>query len=260
LDKNKKKRQFVITFEPIHPNTLTVEADASGRVKHLIQAFINELQLRLEFSTEGFFERAQILSIRTGQELTIETPLNDVLDTDLKIIVHKQVLRESYSPNCTNQSSFELADCIRDFVALEIPETLWFCKSKCQRATHAAKQMNLSIIPPVLIVQLRRFINENGRRRKLQTFINFPMNELNLSEFVVDQQTTPLYDLIAVVNHIGTTLDRGHYTTYARQLTNPTAWYSFNDEHVSRIEENDVVSQDAYLLVYIKREREETTF
>jgi ubiquitin C-terminal hydrolase len=255
LDKNRKKRQFVISFEPIYPNILTVETGASGCVKHLIRAFIKELQLRHKLSTEGFFERIQILSTHTGQELPFETPLNDIFDTDLKIILHKEVLRESHSSNCTNQSSFELSNCIRDFVALEIPETLWFCKSECQRATHAAKRMNLSILPPVLIVQLRRFINENGHRRKLHTFVNFPMNDLNLSEFVVDQQTTPLYDLIAVVNHIGTTIDRGHYTTYARQLTNSTAWYSFNDEHVSRIEENDVVSQDAYLLVYVKHEK-----
>ena len=259
LAKNNKRRQFIIAFEPIHPETLKVETGASGRVKHLVQAFLNELQLRYKFSTEGLFERLQVLSARTGQELTTEMLLNDILDTDLNMIKHEQVLRESYSLDRTDQDSIELMDCIRDFVALEMPETLWFCKSECQRATHAAKQMKLSIIPPVLIVQLRRFITENERRKKLHRFINFPLNGLDLTEFVIDEQSPPLYDLIAVVNHIGATVDRGHYTTYVRQLMNSSTWYCFNDEDVSSIEERDIISQNAYLLIYAKRKWEQSS-
>ena len=254
LGENRKKRQFLITFESAQLITLFIEIDAGGSVKNLIQAFISELQLQHDYSTEGLFERVRLISPRTGQELSIDALLNDILDSDLKVIDQKQVLRESQFYNNVEQSSLQLIDCIRDFVALEMPETLWFCKNKCQRATHVAKQMKLSILPPILIVQLRRFINENGRKRKLQTFIDFPINELDLNQFVDNQESSTLYDLVAVVNHIGTNINRGHYTAYARQLTNPTVWYNFNDEHVSPMEESDIVSQDAYLLVYVKRE------
>jgi len=57
------------------------------------------------------------------------------------------------------------------------------------------------------------------------------------------------YDLYAVCNHHGDDLQGGHYTATCR---NPTdgQWYSFDDIHTSKVEENEVVSQDAYILFY----------
>ena len=58
-----------------------------------------------------------------------------------------------------------------------------------------------------------------------------------------------VYDLYAVCNHHGDDLQGGHYTATCR---NPTdgQWYSFDDIHTSKVEENEVVSQDAYILFY----------
>ena len=58
-----------------------------------------------------------------------------------------------------------------------------------------------------------------------------------------------VYDLYAVCNHHGDDLQGGHYTATCR---NPTdgQWYSFDDMHTSKVEENDVVGQDAYILFY----------
>ena len=61
-----------------------------------------------------------------------------------------------------------------------------------------------------------------------------------------------VYDLYAVCNHHGDDLQGGHYTATCR---NPTdgQWYSFDDVHTSKVEEPDVVSQDAYILFYQKQ-------
>ena len=62
-----------------------------------------------------------------------------------------------------------------------------------------------------------------------------------------------LYDLYAVCNHHGTDLQGGHYTATCR---NPTdgKWYAFDDVHTRSITkpEDEVVSEDAYILFYQK--------
>lgn len=68
-------------------------------------------------------------------------------------------------------------------------------------------------VPPVLIINLKRF---RGHSNKQDTFVNFPINGLDMSEFVVSQDSgqKPEYDLFAVSNHYGT-LQAGHYTAIA---------------------------------------------
>ena len=62
------------------------------------------------------------------------------------------------------------------------------------------------------------------------------------------------YDLYAVCNHHGNDLQGGHYTATCR---NPTdgKWYAFDDVHTRTITkpEDEVVSEDAYILFYQKR-------
>jgi ubiquitin carboxyl-terminal hydrolase 31 len=60
------------------------------------------------------------------------------------------------------------------------------------------------------------------------------------------------YDLYAVCNHHGDDLQGGHYTATCK---NPTDghWYSFDDNHTSKVDESDVVSADAYILFYQKQ-------
>ncbi|KAK4016756.1 hypothetical protein OUZ56_031722 [Daphnia magna] len=73
---------------------------------------------------------------------------------------------------------------------------------------------------------------------------NNPSNRRGLDEHV--------YDLYAVCNHHGTGLVGGHYTAYCR---NPTdgMWYLFDDAHVSRVKESDIVTTSAYILFYQRR-------
>lgn len=58
-----------------------------------------------------------------------------------------------------------------------------------------------------------------------------------------------MYDLYAVCNHHGNDLQGGHYTATCR---NPTDghWYTFDDMHTRKVDERDVVTQDAYILFY----------
>jgi ubiquitin carboxyl-terminal hydrolase 31 len=88
-----------------------------------------------------------------------------------------------------------------------------------------------------------------------------------LSSFKKDKSTAPeqspvqpqkacfVYDLYAVCNHHGDDLQGGHYTATCR---NPTdgQWYAFDDVNTSKVEEPEVVTDDAYILFY---QRQSTT-
>ena len=105
-------------------------------------------------------------------------------------------------------------------------------------------------LPPVLIINLKRF---RGSHAKQNTLVNFPKNGLDMSEFVVSRErppNRPLYDLFAVSNHQGQ-LSAGHYTAYT---LNRGKWYQFNDHKVRECTEQDqIVSSAAYILFYQRR-------
>lgn len=58
-----------------------------------------------------------------------------------------------------------------------------------------------------------------------------------------------MYDLYAVCNHQGV-LGGGHYYAFA---LNQGQWRCYNDNHVSKMRERDVVTPSAYLLFYRRR-------
>jgi ubiquitin carboxyl-terminal hydrolase 31 len=62
-----------------------------------------------------------------------------------------------------------------------------------------------------------------------------------------------IYDLYAVCNHHGSDLQSGHYTATCK---NPTDghWYNFDDVHTRVVDKTDVVSVDAYILFYQRRQ------
>lgn len=252
LNQDKKKRDFKITFESTYPASLCVQTDASGSIEDIVEAFICELRLQEKYSTENLYKFLKVISMRSSKELPLDTKLNEILDTELKFIEQDQILRELKIKTNHKRNTLELADCLREFIALETPDNLWFCKSKCNQPVHAAKQMLLSTLPPVLIIQFKRFTEIDGCMQKLNTLVNFPINGLDLNEFMIDREEKSLYNLIAVANHMGT-VNRGHYYAYVRQTTREaTQWFCFNDECISPIDKNDIVTNSAYILIYIR--------
>ena len=67
-----------------------------------------------------------------------------------------------------------------------------------------------------------------------------------------DADEGPVYDLIAVANHMGT-MDGGHYT--ADCLHAPTrSWYTFDDSRVSSASPHELCGRSAYCLFYMRRD------
>jgi hypothetical protein len=58
-----------------------------------------------------------------------------------------------------------------------------------------------------------------------------------------------LYDLYAVVNHKGESINSGHYTAYCRNPVDDQ-WRLFDDTHVELVDAKSVIANCAYLLFY----------
>ena len=90
----------------------------------------------------------------------------------------------------------------------------------CKRPQRATKQLRIARLPTILIVHLKRFHYAGPWRDKLNTFIDYPIQNLDLTKYVLggshpshtpnpDKSQRYLYDLYAVTNHFGT-LSGGH--------------------------------------------------
>jgi hypothetical protein len=130
----------------------------------------------------------------------------------------------------------KLKDCMRAFGC---QETLskgneWYC-SKCKEHVCASKQMEVWRCPDTLIIHLKRFSFSRWGRDKLDTFVDFPIDGLDMSPWIgcENSKKNAIYDLYAVSNHSGG-LGGGHYTAFGKNITDQ-AWYYFNDSSVSLV-------------------------
>jgi ubiquitin C-terminal hydrolase len=101
-----------------------------------------------------------------------------------------------------------------------------------------------------LVIDLKRF---NYRNQKNQILIDFPLENLDLSKYVIGyKKNSYTYELYGVCNHSGGVLG-GHYTAYVK--TSTKKWYHINDTNVTHIKDSkSIITPQAYCLFYRKKE------
>ncbi|XP_065672364.1 ubiquitin carboxyl-terminal hydrolase 3 isoform X3 [Hydra vulgaris] len=156
-------------------------------------------------------------------------------------------------------SACQLIDCLQSFVEMEtLDESEWYMCEKCNKKQPSTKKFWILRLPNVLCLHLKRFRYSPLARTKVDTFVRFPIKELNMDPFILktNQKTNRmsikahLYDLAACVVHHGSGAGSGHYTTYARH---EGSWYNFNDSSVSLTNEESIQHCKAYILFYTRQ-------
>lgn len=148
-----------------------------------------------------------------------------------------------------------LDDCVRLYLQGErlVGDNQWYC-AKCKRHRDATQETALWILPPILILHLKRFkFTDSGHLgSKNNASIDYPFM-WDLAQFVPFGGTTA-YDLYAVSNHVGG-MGNGHYTAYVKNRFDD-AWYEFNDSswHTATEETLRQNRSSAYLLFYNRAE------
>ncbi|KAI6696953.1 hypothetical protein NL676_017072 [Syzygium grande] len=144
-----------------------------------------------------------------------------------------------------------LYTCLEAFLREEplVPEDMWYCP-QCKERRQASKKLDLWRLPEVLVIHLKRFSYSRSMKHKLETFVNFPIHDFDLTNYVANKNNSrrQLYELYALTNHYGG-MGSGHYTAYIK-LLDENRWYNFDDSHISPINEDDVKSAAAYVLFY----------
>lgn len=162
---------------------------------------------------------------------------------------YEQLLK---SPGLVSSDNITLFDCLRQSA---LPEKLdrdntWYC-NMCKEHVEATKTYQLYKLPDVLVIALKRFKSRGLWNEKLNAFVEFPVEGLDLTEYVLGSHERPLiYDLYAVSNHYGG-MGGGHYTAFVKWQEDGQ-WYEMDDGSVSSA--GRVVTPAAYILFYRRRQ------
>lgn len=167
--------------------------------------------------------------------------------------LHPEYKESREAADSKKKKSITLRDCLEEFTREEElgEDDLWYCP-QCKKHQQATKKFDLWNVPDVLVVHLKRFSNSRIMRDKIDAFVDFPVEGLDLESYCGEREVAKrllaqgediealglhdldeplLYDLYAVDEHLGG-LGGGHYRAYA-QNHETGEWYHFDDQHVS---------------------------
>ncbi|XP_024540081.1 ubiquitin carboxyl-terminal hydrolase 3 isoform X1 [Selaginella moellendorffii] len=138
------------------------------------------------------------------------------------------------------EQNSSITSCLRNFSSTETlnAEDKFFC-DKCCSLQEAQKRMKIKTPPRILALHLKRFkyIEQLGRYKKLSYRVVFPL-ELKLCNTTDDAPGSESeYSLFAVVVHVGSGPNHGHYVSLVKSHSH---WLFFDDENVEIIDETYV--------------------
>ena len=222
------------------------------------------------FNTKNWQEWIFVILINDNEIINLESSYNifqNVFGNLLDIEIHfnsskiKQIPKLKYfqdlnlKNNNLQKNNISLYNCLDFFIKEEKldKDNKWLCP-KCKLHINAILQTKIQKSPEILIIHLKRFKtffkNNTLKIEKHQEFINFPLQNFNLEKYLVYYKGNFIYKLYAVINHYGN-FQKGHYTAICQNHVN-MKWYFYNDDKISEIKEEDIISEFAYVLFYRK--------
>lgn len=181
------------------------------------------------------------------------------LDLSLDIPIQYHNIKSSKGKENIDQPVCKLSECLTHFTEVEeLEETELYMCTGCKKKQRSTKKFWIRRLPNVLCLHLKRFKWVTSFRQKLETYIEFPLTDLDMNRYILDMHETRgtsvgsnIYDLAAVIVHHGSGAGSGHYTAY---VLNEGQWYHFNDSSVMACDAETVARCKAYILFYIRRE------
>lgn len=147
------------------------------------------------------------------------------------------------------QEFVDLYKCLEAFLKEEPlgPDDMWYCP-RCKKPQQARKKLDLWRLPEILVIHLKRFSYSRFLKNKLETVVDFPIEDLDFSNYIAfkNSHLSNRYMLYAVSNHYGG-MGAGHYTAH---VLHGGKWYEFDDDRVLPVSEDVVKSSAAYVLFY----------
>lgn len=232
---------------------------------------VEEDVLRLSFFAEVIFDCFTALFLSGGLD-----HLKEWSSGGLKMIVHDGgSMVESFDYNSSEEDSLSSTDseCItwqlcgklpgsekrwyfpRDFTEVdrydhELHETPKTQSKKEPRSIlrDSTRQLKILNPPKVLTLHIKRFQQRGRSFSKYSTYVSFPL-ELDLGPYCCNTSASKhsKYRLLGAVEHLGKTLQFGHYVAHVRA---GNSWYYVSDDFVKPESVDEVLKCNAYILLY----------
>lgn len=120
---------------------------------------------------------------------------------------------------------------------------------KCKEKATATIHTQISKLPNILILSLKRFTNSG---KKIRGQIDWDLDNLSLKPWMAfdsspftNSPTCASYKTFAVIQHLGS-YRGGHYDMFVRRSSNE--WYSCDDESVREVDPKTVITPDSYVI------------
>lgn len=234
-------QEFLVFFiDSLHESLCKkVEINITGSIKNDLDKIAYESMTKWKEYFKNCYSK--IIELFYGQMVTF-------------IEVDNVIKSRSYNPICfftlpiQNKENINIYDCFQLFTETEKLEgdNKWYC-DKTKKYYEANKKTIFWKFPNILIISFKRFDNFG---RKMNSKIDFPLESLDLTEYCIGYDKHKSYfDLFAICNHVGNS-NSGHYFSYCKNQNNK--WYEFNDEIVSEISKDNIITNSAYVLFYRK--------
>lgn len=236
--------------------------DASEFLLFLIDCFHNSLSREIKFTISGKPENeTDILAIKCFKmiENSYKNDYSEIWNlfygvhvSEISRIDNGKILSQTPEPYFmvdlpipSDNKSPSLIDCFNHYVDGEIIENY----RDEEENVNIKKKILFWSFPNILAIDLKRF---NNRFQKNQIYINFPLDELDLSPYVIGyKKESYKYELYGVCNHSGGVMG-GHYTSYVKNANGK--WYHYNDTSVAEVSSTEsIISPKAYVLFYRKK-------
>lgn len=172
------------------------------------------------------------------------------LDTDEQLSFKPEPFFMLDLPIPEDNKSPTLIDCLELYVKGEILDgENAVLNEKTKQKVSVNKRISFWSLPNILVIDLKRF---DYRNRKNQIFIDFPLENLDLSKYVIGYNSDKyIYDLYGICYHSGSVLG-GHYTSCIKNANGK--WYHCNDTSVQEISlVSQIINPKAYCFFYRKR-------
>lgn len=238
--------------------------DVSEFLLFLIDCFHNALSREIKFTISGNPENERdVLAIKCFKmiENTYKNDYSEIWNLFYGVHVSEisrtdngKILSQTPEPYFMvdlpiplDNKSPSLIDCFNNYVEGEVIEN--YKDEDTNETVNIKKKILFWSFPNILAIDLKRF---NSRFQKNQIYVNFPLDDLDLSSYVIGyKKETYKYELYGVCNHSGGVMG-GHYTSYVKNANGK--WYHFNDTSVSEVGLIDtIISPKAYVLFYRKK-------
>jgi len=259
-----KTIQKVAKLKKIDIFTGYSQNDVSEFLLFLIDCFHNSLSREIKMSISGNAEdETDNLALKCFNmiQLTYSKDYSEIWNlfygvnvSELTRVDNNKIISQNPEPFFMvdlsippDNKSPSLIDCFNYYVEGEIIEN--FLHEETNEKISIKKRILFWSFPNILAIDLKRF---NNRFQKNQIYVSFPLDNLDLSPYVIGyKKSNYKYELYGVCNHSGGVMG-GHYTSYVKNANGK--WYHFNDTSVTEVGLNEsIISPKAYVLFYRKK-------